>query len=214
MSTIIVGSRSPRRLEILERIVDADRIAVLQPLTDEEAGFEQLHNWPAIESRLLEIARDKQADVLKQLQTTAKCTDWAAVVTADTIIVAGDVENELVVLGQPPDDPDWADTVRHWFRKHLAGKTHVAATGLCVTNSAGREAERVVKSTVTFHDDAERWLDWYLRTEEPRGKAGGYGLQGAGDLFVSQVTGSLSNVIGLPLRDLMELFEELQIDIG
>jgi len=54
---------------------------------------------------------------------------------------------------------------------------------------------------VTFIPDVERHLEWYIGTEEPRGKAGGYAIQGAGNIFISQVTGSLSNVIGLPLPE-------------
>jgi septum formation protein len=61
--------------------------------------------------------------------------------------------------------------------------------------------------------DVENHLEWYIGTEEPRGKAGGYAIQGAGSLFISQVTGSLSNVIGLPLEALLEVFNELQIDV-
>ena len=59
--------------------------------------------------------------------------------------------------------------------------------------------------------DLERRLDWYVSTGEPRGKAGGYAIQGAGSLFVTQVQGSVSNVVGLPLEALVEVFEELGI---
>ncbi|HXY34093.1 MAG TPA: Maf family protein, partial [Planctomycetaceae bacterium] len=64
---------------------------------------------------------------------------------------------------------------------------------------------RVVTSRVTFVEDVDRWLDWYLSTEEPRGKAGGYALQGAGSIFIAKVEGSLSNVVGLPLAELLEM---------
>ena len=62
--------------------------------------------------------------------------------------------------------------------------------------------------------DVERHLEWYIGTEEPRGKAGGYAIQGAASIFVSKVAGSLSNVVGLPLECLLEILEELKIDVG
>ena len=64
-----------------------------------------------------------------------------------------------------------------------------------------------------FIADVEKHLEWYIETGEPRGKAGGYAIQGAGSIFVSQVTGSLTNVIGLPLEALLSAFEELEIDV-
>ena len=62
--------------------------------------------------------------------------------------------------------------------------------------------------------DVEPWLEWYLSTGESLGKAGGYALQGAGSLFIEEVRGSLSNVIGLPVRELAELLQECEIDVG
>jgi septum formation protein len=119
------------------------------------------------------------------------------------------------VLGQPPPDDSWAETVRRWFREDYASKTHLAATALCVQrlgeNAAGRSPRMtcVVTSRVTFVDDVDHWLDWYLATGEPRGKAGGYALQGAGSIFISKVEGSLSNVVGLPLVELLEMLDAM-----
>ena len=249
----ILGSRSPRRLELLRQIVPAERIEVVPPLSTDEAGLDGLHDWPAIESRMLEIARSKCDDVLAQLQDRARTNprdfpnpgdfgdDVVAVITADTTIVANDDDGRLMVLGQPPEDDTWPETVRHWFRDFYAGRTHAAVTALCVTvlprtplsgergasapclseqpSDAGRSpanprdfASRVIKSEVTFHANVERWLDWYIATGEPKGKAGGYAIQDAGGIFVSRVEGSLSNVVGLPLRELLHLFEELGVD--
>ena len=214
--TIVLGSRSPRRLELLRLLVPAEQILVLPPTTTDEAGFEQLHDWPAIEERLLHIARAKCDDVLQQLNSPSpdpRADDIAAIITADTVIVAEDSKGRPIVLGQPPEDDSWPQTVRRWFHDYYAGKTHIAATGLCVATSSRQRAERVVKSGVTFCDDVDRWLNWYIATGEPRGKAGGYALQGAGGLFVTRVEGSQSNVVGLPLRELLELFESLSIDV-
>jgi septum formation protein len=230
----VLGSRSPRRLELLRQIVPADAIEVVPPRCADEADFAGLSAWPEIESRLEEIVRAKCEDVLEQLK--ARAADPArTVITADTIVVVrdgvvrdgvvrdgvvrdGGVRDGVVrdgggqlrVLGQPPDDPSWADVVRRWFREHYAGKTHTVATVFCVAEPGRPGVYCAVQSSVTFHDDVDRWLEWYLATGEPRGKAGGYAVQGAGSIFVSRVEGSLSNVVGLPLRELLEILTREQ----
>jgi septum formation protein len=205
-SRVILGSRSPRRLELLKQIVPADLIEVVPPRSTEEAGFDALHDWPTIEARLEEIARAKSDDVLGQLaDRRAAEQERTLVIAADTIVVVNAAGGRWQVLGQPPDDASWETTVRMWFRNYYAGKTHRVATALWVAD-AGREPKcRVVISEVTFYPDVDRWLDWYIATGESRGKAGGYAIQGAASIFVSRVEGSISNVIGLPLRELMEL---------
>ena len=97
---------------------------------------------------------------------------------------------------------------------HLAARLHAAQRHQQVAPRGrqrlpgGRIAERIVRSSVTFYDDIERRLDWYLATGEPRGKAGGYAVQGAASIFISRIEGSLSNVIGLPLRELFDVLTE------
>jgi septum formation protein len=203
----VLGSRSPRRLELLRQIVPAEAIEVVPPRRADEAGFSGLETWPAIERRLEEIVLAKCADVLDQL--SAQPTDRPRIViAADTVVVVRD-GGGLRVLGQPPDDPSGSDVVRGWFREYYAGKTHAVATGLRVVGPSKRSVYRVVKSSVSFYDDVDRWLESYIATGEPRGKAGGYALQEAGSLFVSKVEGSLSNIVGLPLRELLEMLASL-----
>jgi septum formation protein len=202
----VLGSRSPRRLELLRQIVPPEAIEVRPPRSTVEDDFVGLADWAAIEGRLLEIARAKCADVSEQIDSKPNGT--TVLITADTVVVAGPSDGRLRVLGQPPEDSTWPDVVRSWFQTQYAGRTHLVATAFCVAWPGRRVVERVVRSTVTFHDDVDRWLDWYLATGEPRGKAGGYALQGAGSIFVSRVDGSLSNVVGLPLRELLEVLSE------
>lgn len=206
---IILGSRSPRRLELLSFILPPDRIAVVPPRQTEEADFAGLSTETAIKSRLQEIARTKNDDVHSQLTA-----GWQAVLTADTTIVGRTDAGQPVVLGQPPDDDSWRNVVRGWFRDFYLGRTHVALTAVCITVPDGRRLERVVRSEVTFAADGAPFLEWYLATGEPRGKAGGYALQGAGSLFVERVNGSPSNVVGLPLRETWEVLREAGVEIG
>ena len=209
---IILASRSPRRRELLQQLIPAARIDVSPPTSADEAGFENLHDWPSIETRLRDIARAKCRDVQEQCRQR-KSGSPAAIIAADTTIAAHDATGRLIVLGQPPDE-DWENVVRHWFRAYYAGRTHVALTGVCVADREGQLHERVVKSSVTFRPDVERWLGWYVATSEPRGKAGGYALQGAGSVFITRVEGSLSNVVGLPLEELQDILAGLRIISG
>ena len=208
----ILASRSPRRLELLQQIVHRELIAVYPPGSSEEAGFEDCCDVPAIQKRMLEIARHKSEQVRDQLnQEEAGLFERprTLIISADTTVVVDDACGRPLVLGQPPESADWREVVRSWFIDHYAGRTHLATTAVHVATPDGRCAERVVESRVTFRPDVTPWLNWYLLTGEPKGKAGGYALQGAGSVFITKVEGSLSNVVGLPLEALLGLFAEV-----
>lgn len=205
---IVLGSRSPRRLELLQLFVPPEQIRVVPPRIEKEAGFEDADDLPAVLCRLQQIARSKCEDVRSQVLSGVPGiapAEVASVVTADTTIIVADSAGQPRVLGQPPEDETYAETVRQWFREFYAGRAHIAATALCVADLAGRWCERLVQSQVEFRSDVETYLEWYIATGEPRGKAGGYALQGAGSVFVTRVEGSLSNVVGLPLEVLWDV---------
>lgn len=205
---VVLGSRSPRRRELLSLLVPSERIVVLPPSDPHEPGFEGLSDDLSIRDQLLRIATLKNENVSQR----SECPREAWVLTADTIIVAGD-PGTRVVLGQPPERPDWPDTVRSWFQTHYLGRSHRALTGVVLTrrsNSPQPDNDRhewscVVETGVTMNSGSSELVEWYLRTGEPIGKAGGYALQGAGSVFISQVTGSLSNVVGLPLEAVQQM---------
>jgi septum formation protein len=198
----------------LALIVPTERIVVLPPDDASEADFEGLCDMSAIQSRLVAIAEKKFTDVSQQLSATDFVSgQQKVVIAADTTIVVKRDDGVLHVIGQPPADVSWKEVVRIWFRDYFAGRTHVALTSLQVGIVGGKWVERIVSTEVGFIADVDRHLDWYIETGEPRGKAGGYALQGAGSIFISHVTGSLSNVIGLPLEALLDCFRELQIHV-
>jgi len=203
---VILASRSPQRRELLRRLVPAERIEIVPPRDSLEAGFDRLHELPAIERRIAEIARTKADDVASELPSSDSSSTPPILIAADTVIVAADWAGCLHVLGQPPEDDSWRETVRTWFCEFYAGRTHAVISALCVRRGE-QQLETLVRSEVTFTPDVDRWLDWYLATEEPRGKAGGYGIQGLGSMFVTNISGSLSNIIGLPLEALRESLE-------
>ena len=200
----ILGSRSPRRRELLMQLVPESAIEVVPPLNPEEAGFEGLYDLVSIKERLAEICRDKNEDVFAQLSDGGM--HQALFLTSDTIIVVERQPGHFVVLGQPPATPGWEQVVRDWFENDYAGKTHQVITGLCLRSSSGIQVE-FCHTLVTFHERAHvlKHLDWYLATGESRGKAGGYAVQGAGSIFVKRIEGSLTNVVGLPLENLLPL---------
>ncbi len=224
MLRYVLGSRSPRRRELLQQLVPADRIDVLPPTSSEEAGFEGLTDWPGIRARMQEITRHKALQVLQQLGNAASnavviCADTSIVISETTPhdVVSCDIDTAgecpliepLRVIGQPPANEPRGETLRQWYRDYYAGRTHLAATSLRIVAPDQRVIERVVTTQVTFRRDMDPWFDWYLASGEPQGKAGGYAVQGAGSIFMTSIVGSLTNVIGLPLEALLEALWEL-----
>jgi septum formation protein len=205
---VVLGSRSARRRELLALLIGAERVLVRPPRDPDEPAFEGIQTYEEATEHLRHIARQKNVDVAGQLQTEGTLPSIAGILTADTVIVATTLEGTPVVLGQPPATGDWQQTVREWFRDYYLGRTHRAVTAACFSTPEGRRSEVVVSTDVQFCADGQDWLEWYLATKEPIGKAGGYGLQGAGSLFVERIDGSPSNVIGLPLRETARLLQQ------
>lgn len=227
---ILLGSQSPRRMELLSRIVSAERVYVIPSESELESGFDGLRCTEEISSQILSIAATKRDNVLGQLglslapvtpgchhaerltlvsdgdgvitdspSLSRRSREWQALVTADTVVVASDSEQNAVVLGKP-DGPEWEETVRRWFMEYYSGREHQVMTGVCMLARDGRFRAFCVHTNIRFRTISLPLLRWYIETREPLGKAGGYGLQGAGELFVESIHGSSSNVIGLPLE--------------
>jgi septum formation protein len=130
----------------------------------------------------------------------------AAVARPGEIVVAADttVEVDGEILAKPVD----GDDARRMLRL-LSGRVHQVHTGVTVamTGAAGRSSTshtQVVHTAVTFVELDDATVDWYVRTGEPDGKAGGYAIQGAGGALVERLDGSVTNVIGLPLAETLE----------
>jgi septum formation protein len=111
------------------------------------------------------------------------------------------------VLGKPASHDDAVGMLRR-----LAGRDHEVVTGVCLTR--GTEARSgVARTVVRFSPMTAREIEWYVATGEPMDKAGGYHIDGRGALFVESVTGSPSNVAGLPVTLLFQLARDLGIDV-
>ncbi len=100
------------------------------------------------------------------------------------------------VLGKPFDFKEAFSQLRL-----LQGSMHEVYTGYSIIRGT-RSCTRVVRTKVYFRDMSDEEISWYISTGEPMDKAGSYGLQGIGSIFVDRVDGSFTNVIGLPLSDL------------
>jgi septum formation protein len=202
---VILGSRSPRRKELLGSIVGHDQLVIKPPVTPEEPGFLGLHQETEIEHRLLDIVQLKHSDVCQQVAAETSNEVFSSidsapfVVVADTIVVAEINREQRVVLGQPEPDR-WQDDVREWLRHRLSNQTHEVWTGVKVSQ-LDQTSTCIVKSAVTFCEINDELIEWYISTRESLGKAGGYAIQGLAAAFVTQLRGSLTNVIGLPVME-------------
>jgi septum formation protein len=114
------------------------------------------------------------------------------VLAADTIVVAGGR-----ILGKPSGAEDAASMLRQ-----LAGRRHEVTTAYRVQRGAAA-AERAVSTAVTFRLLAPAEIDAYVSSGEWQGKAGGYAIQGIAAVFATELRGSLTNVIGLPLAEVI-----------
>ncbi len=208
---IILGSASPRRKELLQSLFPDQSISILPPLESKEKEIGHLTTKEEISQGLLEIACTKNEDVRSQIMPVSSPV---AVLTADTGVLVKSDDGTFQLLGKPPEE-NYRDVVRSWFEQYYLGKTHHVITAMTLfyldaSAQSYRQFFRTVTSKVTMSAGLENRIDWYLDTKEPLGKAGGYAIQGAGSLFVERVEGSISNIVGLPLKETMELFEKIQ----
>lgn len=185
---IVLASGSPRRLELLRRIG-----------LDPDVSVADVDETPAEgESPAALVARLAAA---KAEAVVPEAGD-ALVVAADTVVVI-----DGKVLGKPSDD----DEVRAMLRT-LSGRSHEVLTGVHLRREE-RSATGVELTSVRFRALSRDEIEAYLRTGEPHDKAGAYAIQGAGGMFVESITGSDSNVIGLPLATVVRLAAELDVRV-
>ncbi len=225
---IVLGSRSPRRQELLSSILGNGRLRIVPPRCSDELSFCGLSTDYEIEQRLLKIVSMKLQDVSDQLTQPHSSSisgtsipdnslynEEAAplqpqrppwIVVADTIVIANQKTGQRIVLGQP-DPSNWQEVVGDWFRRFLSGTTHSVWTCFCVCRGS-LVFTHIVRSEVSFVPLTEEMIQWYLRTGESLGKAGGYGIQGYGAALVCGLQGSLTNVIGLPLFEVRETLKQ------
>ncbi len=128
-----------------------------------------------------------------------------AVLGCDTIVVL-----DGVIYGKPPDAAAARQTLTA-----LGGRTHEVISGLALllSDAASGVVQRTATACtrVTFRVLEQELLDWYVATGEWRGRSGGYAIQGHGAALALELDGEEENVVGLPLKALLELYPELLI---
>jgi len=109
-----------------------------------------------------------------------------------------------VIYGKPADE----DAARATLQA-LGDGTHQVVTGLALLAPDGEERVAIARTAVIFRAIDDALLDWYIATDEWRGRAGGYAIQGAGAALVRAIEGDYENVVGLPVATLLDIFPEL-----
>ena len=180
---LILASASPRRLDLLARIgVVPD--AVLPAAIDESVIKSELPRDHAVR-----LAREKAAAV-------AALEPDALVLAADTVVAVG-----RRILPKAEDEA----TLRACMAL-LSGRRHRVLTGVALAWSGGTRA-RLVETMIAVKRLSPEEIDFYAAHGEWRGKAGGYALQGYGEVYVRHIAGSYSNVVGLPLAETRQMLK-------
>jgi septum formation protein len=180
LPTLVLASASPRRLALLAQIGIVPE-QVVSPDIDESPLRDEVPRQHA-----LRLARAKAASVSRA---------DSFVLAADTIVAAG-----RRILPKAEEE-----AAARRCLTFLSGRRHRVLTGVVLRAPDGRCGERLVQSVVGFARLTDRQIDAYLATDEWRGKAGGYAIQGRAAAFTRFLSGSYSNVVGLPLFETTQL---------
>jgi septum formation protein len=192
---VYLASQSPRRKQLLEQI--GVRYELLLASLDEDA--ESLEREVPGEAPLTYVKRVTQLKLeaaVKRMQ--ARGLKPAPVLCADTTVALG-----RVILGKPENEQD---AVR--ILKTLSGQTHRVLTAVAVA-SGRRRYLSVSVSKVTFASMKLSEIKAYVATGEPFGKAGAYGVQGMAAAYISDIQGSYTGIVGLPLFETAELLKNI-----
>ena len=137
-----------------------------------------------VEEYVIEVAEGKALDVLSRI------SEDSIIIAADTIVVNGDAYKML---------------------KDLSGKVHRVYSAVVVVNSKTNKVKKeCIFTEVKFKDLTNEEILKYISTKEPLDKAGAYGIQGIGGVFVERINGCYYNVVGLPLNLLNNILEEVK----
>lgn len=188
--SLVLASTSPRRRELLARIgLEPARIAA--PDIDETPLKGEL----------------PRAYVARLAESKARAVDRAAgevVLAGDTTVAVG-----RRILEKPADEAD----LRRMLGL-LSGRRHHVYSGVCVVAADDRPRVRVADTVVAFKRLTPAEIDWYVASGEGMGKAGGYAIQGKAEMFVRFLSGSHSNVVGLPIFETRALLTSAGVPLG
>ena len=187
---IVLASASPRRRELLTML-----------------GVENFKIIPAVGEEIIDqsMAPEEIVRVLsleKATEVSKLCDDTAVIIAADTVVAQNGE-----IMGKPVSK----DEAFQMLSK-LSGKNHTVFTGVTVMLGQKTLTE-YERTSVRFRELTEREILAYIETGEPMDKAGSYGAQGIGSLFVEGIEGDFFNVMGLPLCRLSKMLEKLGVNL-
>jgi septum formation protein len=188
---LYLASRSPRRRELLRQI-GVHHAVVSAPIPEQPAAGETALDY------VQRLACEKAAAGFTQL--VQQQLPLAPVLGADTL---GLLDGEI--LEKPRDQAHAQRMLRQ-----LSGRTHQVITAVAL-HSQTQQALRVSTTDVTFRELSDTEIAAYWETGEPQDKAGSYAIQGLGAVFVKDIRGSYSCVVGLPIETTLELLQEFGV---
>lgn len=186
MNKIILASSSPRRSKILEKY--KLNIKQKHPKIDEieRKGEEPIQIAMA-------LAFEKAYEISKQLN------DYEIVIGADTIVLYNDI-----ILGKPKSEKE-----AYKMLDLLSGEEHSVITGISIIRvNSNIKVIDYEETKVKFRDLSKLQIEKYIKTGESMDKAGGYGIQGYGEILVEKIEGCYLNIVGLPLGKLDNLLNK------
>ncbi len=184
---IILASASPRRQELLQQLVPNFEVV---PSDAPEVHDDQLTAW--------EMA---QINAYRKARVVAKKFPDCLVLGADTLVY---LDRDTKLFGKPADRADAARMLGE-----LQGRVHAVITGVCLLHLRTHRQHIFAEWTdVRFHPLTPKQIEDYLALMNPLDKAGAYAIQEHGERIVAEISGSYSNVVGLPLERLREALRE------
>jgi len=188
---LVLASTSPRRKELLQQI--GVSFAQLSIDINEDVDPNE-----SAEQYVLRLAKEKAAAGFEMLSVTEKTN--CVVLAADTTVVC-----DGLILAKPK-------SLSHSKKilSQLSGCEHVVMSAIGM-HSEDKKVQKVVTTKVRFRSISEAEIEAYWQSGEPQDKAGSYGIQGYGAVFVESITGSYSNVVGLPLCETAQLLNQFNI---
>jgi len=204
--TLYLASASPRRHELLNQIgLTHEVLHVPSPPGEDEPRFATESPLEYVQRTAQDKAQRAQEWLIKQGLAPIRSERKAAILTADTTVVFGDL-----VLGKPRDALEASQILNF-----LSGKTHTVYTALVLSQTPVHSSHewnkwRSLSTTqVSFAEITQKEIDDYIATGDPFGKAGAYGIQGNAANFIRKIEGSYTGVMGLPLFETYELIKQL-----
>jgi len=192
---VYLASQSPRRRQLLEQMGVQYELLLATPEEDAESLEVVLPNEAPLTyvKRVTQLKLEAAVQRMKQRGLAN-----APVLCADTTVALG-----RSILGKPENA---ADALR--ILKMLSGQTHRVLTAVALA-SGRKRVSAVSISQVTFAPMTLAEMKNYIATGEPMGKAGAYGVQGAAAAYISQIKGSYTGIMGLPLHETAQLLKQI-----